>query len=140
MPLVLDSFKDAVAALKALQGRAEDRAFMAAQDDVTREAIRSGVIQHFEFTYELAWKFMRRQLSADIGALSVDGISRRDLFRLAAQHGLVSDVETWFKYHVARNETSHTYQQAVAASVYATSLAFTGDAESLLAALEARNA
>ncbi len=113
---------------------------MEAQDDVTREAIRSGAIQHFEFTYELAWKFMRRQLAADIGALTVDGISRRDLFRLAAEHGLIADVDTWFQYHVARNQASHTYQQSVAASVYSAGLRFTADAERLLAALEARNA
>jgi nucleotidyltransferase substrate binding protein (TIGR01987 family) len=140
MPLVLDSFRRAVAALRAVQGRAEDGAFMEAQDDVTREAIRSGAIQHFEFTYELAWKFMRRQLAADIGALTVDGISRRDLFRLAAEHGLIADVDTWFQYHVARNQASHTYQQSVAASVYSAGLRFTADAERLLAALEARNA
>jgi nucleotidyltransferase substrate binding protein (TIGR01987 family) len=113
---------------------------MARLDDVTREAIRSGVIQHFAVTYELAWKFIHRQLAADTNQTRVDGIARRELFRIAAENGLITDVEAWFHYHVARNQTSHTYQQAVAAGVYVTSLTFAHDAGQLLAALEARNA
>jgi nucleotidyltransferase substrate binding protein (TIGR01987 family) len=140
MPLQLDSFRNALAALRAVQARSEDTAFMAGMDAVTREAIRFGVIQHFEFTFELAWKFMRRQLEADIGRASVDGIPRRDLFRIAAENGLIDDVEVWFRYHLARNQTSHTYDPPIAASVYACSLAFAPDAAALLAALEARNA
>jgi nucleotidyltransferase substrate binding protein (TIGR01987 family) len=140
MPLILDSFRNAIAAPGAVQSKSEDAVLMATLDEVTRDAIRSGVIQHFEFTYELAWKFIKRRLEADIGRTSVDGISRRDLFRVAAENGLIEDVEAWFQYHVARNETSHAYDPNVAARVYARSLDFTADAARLLAILEARNA
>ncbi|MDB5402592.1 MAG: hypothetical protein QOD93_2611 [Acetobacteraceae bacterium] len=140
MPLQLDSFRNALAALRAIQMKSEDSAFMAGLDAITREAIRSGVIQHFEFTFELAWKFMRRRLEADIGRASVDGIPRRDLFRIGAENGLIEDVEAWFQYHLARNQTSHTYDPSIAASVYARSLDFARDATGLLAILEARNA
>lgn len=140
MMLILDSLRNAIAALRAVQGRSQDETFMAAQDDVTRDVIRSGVIQHFEFTYELAWKFIRRQLEADLGRSAVDGINRRDLFRVAAENNLIEDVEAWFRYHVARNQTSHTYDHAIAATVYATSLDFLADAAALLEVLEARNA
>jgi nucleotidyltransferase substrate binding protein (TIGR01987 family) len=139
MPLILDSLRNAIAALRAVQSKSEDAAFMAALDEVTRDAIRSGVIQHFEFTYELSWKFIRRRLDADLGRTSVDGISRRDLFRIAAENGLIADVEAWFGYHIARNETSLTYNPEVAARVYAGSLGFTADAARLLSVLEARN-
>ena len=140
MPLVLDALSNAIVALLAVQARSEDQQLMAALDEVTRQAIRSGVIQHFEFTYELCWKFMRRRLAADIGQTSVDGVARRDLFRIAAENGLISDVDAWFQYHMARNQTSHTYQQSIAASVYTISLAFAQDAVQLLTVLEARNA
>ena len=112
---------------------------MATLDTVTRKAIRSGAIQHFEFTFELAWKFMRRRLEADIGRSSVDGIPRRDLFRIGAENGLIDDVEAWFQYHLARNRTSHTYDPSIVASLYARSLDFANDAVALLAVLEARN-
>ncbi len=140
MPLILDSLRNAVSALRAVLAKSEDNAFMAAQDEVTRDAIRSGAIQHFEFTYELSWKFIKRRLEADVGRSSVDGVSRRDLFRIAAENGLIEDVDPWFQYHVARNETSHTYDPVVAARVYAVSLVFAADAARLLAVLEARNA
>ena len=140
MPLILDSFRNAIAALRAVQSKSEDAGLMASLDAVTRDAIRSGVIQHFEFTYELSWKFIKRRLEADIGRTSVDGISRRDLFRLAAENRLIDDVEAWFQYHIARNETSHTYDPNVAARVYARSLDFTADAARLLTELEARDA
>lgn len=103
---------------------------MRALDEITQDAIRSGVIHYCEFTYELAWKFMRRRLEADIGQSSVAGIPRRDLFRIAAENGLIEDVDAWFRHHVARNETSHTYDQSVAARVYAGSLEFAHDAAS----------
>ena len=119
MHLILDSFRNAIAALRAVQSKSEDAGLMATLDEVTRDAIRSGVIQHFEFTYELAWKFIKRRLEADIGRTTVDGISRRDLFRIAAENGLIDDVGTWFQYHIVRNETSHTYDPNVAARVYA---------------------
>ena len=140
MPLVLDALSNAIAALLAVQARSEDQRLMAALDEVTQQAIRSSVIQHFEFTYELCWKFMRRRLIVDIGQTSVDGVSRRDLFRVAAENGLIGDVEAWFQYHVARNQTSYTYQQSIAASVYTISLPFARDAVQLLTVLEARNA
>lgn len=140
MTLQLDSFRNAVAALGAVQARCEDAGLMASLDEVTRNAVRSGVIQHFEFTYELAWKFMRRQLEAELRKAAVDGVSRRELFRLAAEQHLIDDVEKWFGYHRARNETSQTYDPPVAAVVYASSLEFAGDAEALPARLEARNA
>jgi nucleotidyltransferase substrate binding protein (TIGR01987 family) len=140
MPLVLDSFRNAIAALRAVQSKSEDAVLMAALDEVTRDAIRSGVIQHFEFTYELSWEFIKRRLEADIGRTSVDGISRRDLFRLAAENRLIEDVEAWFQYHIARNDTYQTYDPAVADRVYAKSLDFTADAARLLTMLEARNA
>jgi nucleotidyltransferase substrate binding protein (TIGR01987 family) len=139
MTLVLDSLRSAVGALVSVQARSEDRALMTGLDEVTREAIRAGVIQHFEFTYELSWKFIRRWLETNIGRDSADGVTRRELFRMGAENRLIDDVEAWMRYHTARNSTSHTYNLSIAAQVYAASLDFVHDAGRLLAALEARN-
>ncbi|MBM4118598.1 hypothetical protein FJ251_12855 [bacterium] len=53
MPLELHSLKKAVAAMEAVLAKTNDAEFMRGLDDVARNAIRSGVIQHFEFTYEI---------------------------------------------------------------------------------------
>jgi nucleotidyltransferase substrate binding protein (TIGR01987 family) len=139
MPLVFDSLHNAVLDLRAVQSRSEDTAFMAAQDQVTREAIRSGAILHFKFTYELSWKFIRRWLDENIGRDSADGVSRRKLFRMGAENRLIDDVAAWMRYHEARNDTSHTCNLSVAAKAYAVSLDFVHDAGRLLAARDARN-
>ncbi|MDR3088731.1 MAG: nucleotidyltransferase substrate binding protein [Desulfobulbaceae bacterium] len=82
------------------------------------DTIRAGVIQSFEFTYELCWKFMKRWLEMNIGTESVDGVSRRELFRLAAESRLINDVEKWMEFHYARNKTSHTYGGEAAQNVF----------------------
>ena len=104
-----------------------------------RIAIRAGVTQHFEFTYELCWKFMKRWLKTVAGRNDVDGISRRELFRIAAAEKLIDNPTTWFDIHTARNRTSHIYDEATAAEVLAVALTFHPLAADLLARLHARN-
>ncbi|MCM2257813.1 MAG: nucleotidyltransferase substrate binding protein [Vicinamibacteria bacterium] len=139
MPLELDSFRSAVSALHAALAKSEDDRFMATLDDVARGLIQAGVIQHFEFTYELCWKFTRRWLEHNLSPGVADGVSRRELFRLAAESRLITDVEQWLRYHEARNLTSHTYDPPVAERVYQTARSFAADAQKLLEAIEARN-
>jgi nucleotidyltransferase substrate binding protein (TIGR01987 family) len=139
MPLELGSLRKAVAALSGVLEKCDDEALMGRLDEVTRNAVKSGAIQHFEFTYELCWKFIKRWLETNISPSAADGVARRELFRLAAENRLVLDVEAWMRHHDARNRTSHTYDPEVAESVYAAAHAFVGDARGLLGALEARN-
>lgn len=80
-------------------------------DDDLWETVRAGVIQNFEVAYEQCWKMMKRWLEKNIGSTYVDGVTRRELFRLAAESRLITDVERWMDYHTARNQTSHTYVQ-----------------------------
>jgi nucleotidyltransferase substrate binding protein (TIGR01987 family) len=134
MPLDLSSLKKAVdsldRALKASAGRAPS--------DLD-EVIRAGVIQNFEFTYELCWKFMKRWLESNAGVTAVDGATRKELFRLAAESRLITGVEDWFRYHAARNETAHTYDPAKAAEISALAGPFAADARKLLQILDQRN-
>ncbi len=72
---------------------------------------RDGCIQRFEYTYELAWKMMRRHLIS-IGAGDAELLGRRELFREAARRGIVNDPEPWFDFQKARNITSHNYDES----------------------------
>jgi nucleotidyltransferase substrate binding protein (TIGR01987 family) len=123
--LDLSSFKKAVASLDAALSRDKD------------EFIRDSVIQRFEYTYELSWKFLARQLEIDVGSEAVDRLSRRDLYRLGVEKGFLRDASAWFEYHTARNTTSHSYNIAVAESVYDVAKRFIVDARDLLSKLAA---
>ena len=63
------------------------------------EIIQSGIIQNFEVCYEISWKLMKKKLEENIGRTEVDGVSRKELFRIAAQNKLIDDIEKWFVFH-----------------------------------------
>ena len=137
--LDLEPFRKALRSLDEVLGLYRDEDFLATLPSAARRGLEAGVVQNFEFTYELAWKFMKRWLAENLGRQEVEGISRRHLFRLAAEHGLIEDVEVWMGYHQARNLTAHTYNERVAREIAALAGAFARDARSLLAAIESRN-
>jgi len=138
MNLDLSPLKEAITAL----GQALDFSnapLMETFSEPQRNTVRAGVIQSFEFTYELAWKFMKRWLEHNLGSTYVDGVTRKQLFRLAAEHHLIDDVPAWFNYHNARNRTSHTYDHAVAMEIYEVIPGFLEDVQLLLKNLEEKN-
>lgn len=101
------------------------------------EELRDACIQRFEYCFELSWKMVKRRLELDISnSAEVDGYSKRTLFRVAAERGLIANPETWFVYLVQRNKTSHTYDAKVASEVAAVIEDFSRDAQALLAQLE----
>ncbi len=86
--------------------------------DVLREQpddtlIRDGVIQRFEFTYELAHKTLKRYLEMTAPTPDViDGMSFQDLIRTGNEQGLLlNDWEEWKQYRQSRTDTSHTYNE-----------------------------
>ena len=139
MALDLSSLNKAINALDYAVGEAHNDEFIDSLTSQQQDIIRAGVIQHFEVTYELCWKFMQRWLAENVGRVYVDGLSRRELFRLAAERRLISDVEAWWGYHRARNLTSHIYDEDVAEEVFQTATQFLSDAQAFLAALTKRN-
>ena len=104
-----------------------------------KETVRSGIIQNFEVAYELSWKMMKRWIETNISAGSVDGVTRRELFRQAAENRLIDDVDLWMSFHAARNETSHTYDNETAEEVSDSAEHFVAAAQSLLTSLRTRN-
>ena len=98
MPLELNHLERAIAALKAGLERTRDDALMASLDEVSQNVMMSGVIQHFEFTYEISRVLIERWLRNNYGA-EVRGVSRREMYRFAGQYDLIDGVERWFNYH-----------------------------------------
>lgn len=74
-------------------------------------------------------------MSENIGRTSVDGVTRRELFRLAAEYRLI-DVDEWMFFHQARNQTSHTYDESVENEVFDVSRQFSSVAGHLLSVLQ----
>ncbi len=100
------------------------------------ETIKAGVIQNFGFTYEQCWKFMKRWLEDNVNPESVDGISRRELYRMSVENKLISKFEKWMEFHRARNLTSHTYDVQTAEKVFDTALQFLPYAKDFLERME----
>jgi len=132
MTLDFSSFKMALASLEKAMIRSKT-----VPDD---EEVRDAVIQRFEYTYELSWKMLKRQLEQELATPSdVDAMSFKELMREGAERGFIGEVESWLIYRQQRNITSHVYDKKKALSVYGAAFDFFEDAKKLLAALERRN-
>ena len=103
------------------------------------EMVRAAVVQNFEFTYEMCWKYMKRWLDSNYSSSVTLGISRKQLFRLALENLLIDDFDAWVKYHELRNLTVHTCDEAVATRLLDEAEAFRAHARELYRAIEARN-
>jgi len=137
--LELESLKNAITSFEGVLSRVQDANLMTKLDKVTKDGLKAGVIQNFEFTYELCWKFMKRWLEDNLGSSYVDGVSRRELFRIAAENQLIADVDRWMDYHKARNRTSHTYNEVIFEEVFEAAVDFLHFAKCFLQELERRN-
>ena len=138
MSLELNSLIKAVNSLERSIAVAEKKSVEDCKDD-EMEVIIAGVIQNFEFTYEVCWKFMKRWLAENMGTTYVDGITRKELFRLASENKLIEKTEKWFEFHAARNRTSHIYDEEVAEYVYNVAKQFLPEAKMFLERIENRN-
>ena len=139
---VLDTsaFRHAVVALEGGLGAVGNNAWFDLQSIIVQDMMIAGVIQHFEFVYELSIKMIRRQIEMDADSPNeIDATNFRDMLRIAGEKGLIADVEAWFTYRKMRNISAHTYDRTIAWQVYEDTLRFVDDARSLLSLLEARN-
>lgn len=116
-----------------------DRALTRSRQVPDDEEIRDAVIQRFEYSYELCWKMLKRQIEQESATpAAVDAYSFRQLIREGAERGILSNVEIWLEFREQRNITSHTYDADKAASVYKTAELFYPHARKLLEVLESR--
>ncbi|MBL7671669.1 MAG: nucleotidyltransferase substrate binding protein [Bdellovibrionaceae bacterium] len=75
---------------------------------------KAGTIQYFEFTYELAWKTLKRVLKGRGKDLN----GPKPIFREAALEKLIENPELWFDFLKDRNETVHTYNKLIANNIF----------------------
>ena len=76
---------------------------------------RQGLIQAFEFTYELAWNTLKDYCVYQ-GIQNIVG--SRDTIREAFNRDLVDDGEAWMAMLIDRNQTSHTYNEEIAEEIF----------------------
>ena len=92
----------------------------------------AGAIQAFEVCYEITWKTLKKILSLN----SIEVIGARDVFRLAAQKGLIADHKPWFDYQNKRNITVHEYYEEIEKKVYPILPSFLQDLDKLIEKLK----
>ncbi len=76
---------------------------------------KEGVIQRFEFTFELSWNLLKDRLEED--GVVMESVTPRSVIRSAAAAGLIADGQTWIDMLEDRRTTSHRYDVEMFESV-----------------------
>lgn len=110
------------------------------QRDPLDEQLRDGLIQRFEFTYELSHRMLRRYLRiTGASPHEVERLPFADLIRAGKAQGLLhGGWPEWRRFREMRARTSHTYDAAAAEAVVAAIPAFLEEVQHLCAELERR--
>ena len=98
----LEKFKSAIKRL--------DEGVKEAKDNLGRD----GVIQRFEFTFELLWKSLRLFL-LDEGIITK---SPKESLKEGFKFGLIKDEEIFLDMLEDRNQTSHIYSEKVSKEIF----------------------
>jgi nucleotidyltransferase substrate binding protein (TIGR01987 family) len=132
MPLDLTSLVNAVQRL--------EEGLVRYQSDISDTQIRDGLIQRFEFTYELSHKMLRRYLeAAAANPTEFDAADFQYLIRTGNEQGLLHSAwPEWRKFRDMRSKTSHTYDEDIALQVVGGIPAFLQESRYLLSELERR--
>ncbi|VGO18505.1 nucleotidyltransferase substrate binding protein [Pontiella sulfatireligans] len=101
------NYSKALAQLEAAVALSQERAL----SDLEKQ----GVIKAFEYTHEMAWKTLKDFLEHK-GNKDIYG--SKDATRKAFSFDLIEDGGVWMKMIEHRNETVHTYTEAVLDEIY----------------------
>jgi nucleotidyltransferase substrate binding protein (TIGR01987 family) len=77
---------------------------------------KQGVIQAFEFTWELAWNLLKDYLNWQ-GETEITGA--RDAIRESFKRELIEEGQIWMAMLQDRNRTSHTYNESTMREILA---------------------
>jgi nucleotidyltransferase substrate binding protein (TIGR01987 family) len=69
---------------------------------------KEGLVQRFEYTFELAWKTLKDYLQEQ----AVDVRFPREVIKESFHYGLIDDGELWMDMLAKRNMMAHTYEDA----------------------------
>ena len=132
MPLDLLHLSNAISRLE----EGLHRHLRAPEDD----QLRDGLIQRFEFTYELSHRMLKRYLRQVSASPDIfDQMPFQELIRTGNEQGLLrGSWPDWRRFRDMRTRTSHAYDAAIAAEVTAGIPEFLNEAVSLRDALRVR--
>jgi nucleotidyltransferase substrate binding protein (TIGR01987 family) len=104
------------------------------------ELFRDGLIQRFEFTYELSHKTLKRFLEMTSGTPGeLDAMLFSDQIRMANEQGLLrSKWPVWKEFRNKRSKSSHAYSVEAAMEVVQAIPDFLDETRYLLAQLQSR--
>jgi nucleotidyltransferase substrate binding protein (TIGR01987 family) len=111
------------------------------QSDVSDIQIRDGLIQRYEFTYEISHKMLKRHLEmTSASPEAFDALPFADLIRTANEQSLLkSDWSAWKIFREMRAKTSHTYDEDIAQTVVKIIPAFIDEIEFLVRQFDQRH-
>ena len=108
--------------------------------DVRDLQIRDGLIQRYEFTYEISHKMLKRHLEMTSPNPDIfDAMPFADLIRTGKELSILkSDWSAWKLFREMRAKTSHTYDEDIAQTVVQVIPDFIHEARYLAQQLELR--
>ena len=106
--------------------------------DINDTQIRDGLIQRYEFTYEISHKILKRHLELSSPNPTVfDSMAFSDLIRTGNEQSLLkNDWTKWKIFREMRSKSSHTDDEQIAKEVVSIIPDFIDEAKFLLKKLE----
>ena len=103
------------------------------QRDTSQTLIRDGLVQRFEFAFDLSYRLLKRYLGENAAApADIDAMNFADQIRTGNEHGLLlGNWPRWKAFRDMRAKTSHTYNEITALEVVAGIPAFLDEARYL---------
>ena len=75
-----------------------------------------GIIQRFEFTFELAWKTLKAYL--EYNGFTDDIFGPRGVLKVAFSAGIIHDADGWENIIEARNNMWHRYDYVISSQIF----------------------
>lgn len=95
--------------------KAFERLKDACDQDEYSELEVAGLIQTYEFTFELCWKTLKDKLNFE----GYEVNSPREVIKKAFEMSLLTDVDLWLEALASRNLFNHTYDDEIAVQAVA---------------------